>query len=89
MFYPNTSYYAGIMLVAFSYLLCLKLCWHNRRVPNRNYVSTLLNRYEFEMPTEDLERGSERVEQQEEEPPQIINGTRSLSSLSSLVLPSV
>ena len=32
------------------------------------------------MPTEDLERGSERVEQQEEEPPQIINGTRSLSS---------
>ena len=26
IFYPNTSYYAGIMLDAFSYLLCLKLC---------------------------------------------------------------
>ena len=42
------------------------------------YVSTSLNRYEFEMPTEFAsERDSERVEQQEEEPPQIINGTRS------------
>ena len=26
IFHPNTSYYAGIMLDAFSYLLCLKLC---------------------------------------------------------------
>ena len=33
IFYPNTSYYANIMLDAFSYLLCLKLCWHNQRVP--------------------------------------------------------
>ena len=37
IFYPNTSYYAGIMLDAFSYLLCLKLCWHNRRVPICHY----------------------------------------------------
>ena len=27
------SYYAGIMLNAFSDLLCSKLCWHNRLVP--------------------------------------------------------
>ena len=27
------SYYAGIMLYAFYPLLCLKLCWHNRRKP--------------------------------------------------------
>ena len=37
------------------------------------------------MPTglasEDSERDSERVEQQQEEPPQIINGTKSPSSL--------
>ena len=31
----NVSYYAGIMLDAFGYLLCSKLCWHNRLVPNR------------------------------------------------------
>ena len=27
------SYYADIMLNAFSDLLCSKLCWHNRLVP--------------------------------------------------------
>ena len=27
--FKNVSYYAGIMLNAFSYLLCSKLCWHN------------------------------------------------------------
>ena len=31
--WPNGPYYAGIMLDAFSYLLCSKLCWHNRLVP--------------------------------------------------------
>ena len=32
---PNTSYYAGIMLDAFNYLLCSKLsiCQHNWLVP--------------------------------------------------------
>ena len=53
-----------------------------------NYVSTPLNRYEFEMPTElaseDSKRDSERVEQQEESL-LILSGTRSPSSL---VLPS-
>ena len=33
-FFKNISYYAGIMLDAFSDLLCSKLCWHNRLVPN-------------------------------------------------------
>ena len=32
----NISYYAGIMLNAFSDLLCSKLCWHNRLVPSSN-----------------------------------------------------
>ena len=32
-FFKNTSYYAGIILNAFSDLLCSKLCWHNRLVP--------------------------------------------------------
>ena len=32
-FVKNISYYAGIMLNAFSDLLCSKLCWHNRLVP--------------------------------------------------------
>ena len=31
-FFKNISYYAGIMLNAFSDLLCSKLCWHNRLV---------------------------------------------------------
>ena len=29
------AYYAGIMLDALACLLCLKLCRHNRRMPNR------------------------------------------------------
>ena len=29
----NISYYAGIMLNAFSVILCSNLCWHNRLVP--------------------------------------------------------
>ena len=32
-FLENISYYAGIMLNAFSDLLCSKLYWHNRLVP--------------------------------------------------------
>ena len=32
--YKYLTYYAGIMLNAFRYLLCSKLCQHNRRVPN-------------------------------------------------------
>ena len=32
-FLKNISYYAGIMLNAFSDLLCSNLCWHNRLVP--------------------------------------------------------
>ena len=33
-FFKNISYYAGIMLNAYSDLLCSKLCWHNGLVPN-------------------------------------------------------
>ena len=32
-FFKNIFYYAGIMLNAFSDLLCSKLCWHNWLVP--------------------------------------------------------
>ena len=28
------AYYAGIMLNAFGFLSCSKLCWHNRLKPN-------------------------------------------------------
>ena len=35
-FFKNISYYTGIMLNAFSDLLCPKLCWHNRLVPAWN-----------------------------------------------------
>ena len=38
-FFKNISYYAGIMLNAFSDLLCSKLCWHNRLVPNHDVAS--------------------------------------------------
>ena len=31
--YKYLTYYAGIMLNAFRYLLCSKLCQHNRQVP--------------------------------------------------------
>ena len=34
-FFKLFSYYAGIMLNAFSDLLCSKLCWHNRLVPSQ------------------------------------------------------
>ena len=33
-FFKLFSYYAGIMLNAFSDLLCSKLYWHNRLVPS-------------------------------------------------------
>ena len=35
------SYYAGIMLNAFSDPLCSKLCWHNWRVSNCNSIKLL------------------------------------------------
>ena len=38
-FFKLFSYYAGIMLNAFSDLLCSKLCWHNRLIPS--YIATL------------------------------------------------
>ena len=34
LWYEYLTYYAGIMLNAFRYLLCSKLCQHNRRVPS-------------------------------------------------------
>ena len=40
MYLPNTSYCAGIMLDAFRYLLCSKLCWHNWPVPNDRDTET-------------------------------------------------
>ena len=33
-FFKHISNYAGIMFKAFSELVCLKLCWHNRLIPN-------------------------------------------------------
>ena len=39
----NFHYYAGIMLNAFSHLLCSKLCWHNRLVPNQQMVILTLH----------------------------------------------
>ena len=41
-FFKLFSYYAGIMLNAFSDLLCSKLCWHNRLVPT--YCSGVLRK---------------------------------------------
>ena len=41
-FFKNISYYAGIMLNAFSDLLCSKLCWHNRLVPTRDWPIMLI-----------------------------------------------
>ena len=38
LWYKYLTYYAGIMLNAFRYLLCSKLCQHNRRVPSRLVV---------------------------------------------------
>ena len=38
------AYYAGIMLIAFAFLLCSKLCWHNRLKPNSSvqFISKLV-----------------------------------------------
>ena len=36
--YKYLTYYAGIMLNAFRYLLCSKLCQHNRRVPSDTHL---------------------------------------------------
>ena len=38
IFWPNDPYYAGITLDAFGYLLCSKLCWHNRLIPTAVYI---------------------------------------------------
>ena len=41
------AYYTGIMLIAFAFLLCLKLCWHNRFKPNtstRRYLLFMFTR---------------------------------------------
>ena len=48
------SYYVGIMLNAFSDLLCSKLCWHNRLVPTHKRLA-----YD---PTTDLWFDSESLE---------------------------
>ena len=39
--YKYLTYYAGIMLNAFRYLLCSKLCQHNRRVPTLMYTTMI------------------------------------------------
>ena len=36
--YKYLTYYDGIMLNAFRYLLCSKLCQHNRRVPSNKLL---------------------------------------------------
>ena len=42
-FLKSFSYYAGIMLNAFSDLLCSKLCWHNRLVPTHDtYITSVM-----------------------------------------------
>ena len=40
LLYKYLTYYAGIMLNAFRYLLCSKLCQHNRRVPNQHVATS-------------------------------------------------
>ena len=47
-FFKLFSYYAGIMLNAFSDLLCSKLCWHNWLVPTHqeacgNYAGIIVS----------------------------------------------
>ena len=42
-FLKNISHYAGIMLNAFSDLLCLKLSWHNRLVPSSDNIFAKIN----------------------------------------------
>ena len=44
-FRSSTTYYAGIMLDAFSYLLCSKLSWHNRLVPNDGIFNVMQSAY--------------------------------------------
>ena len=44
-FFKNYSYYAGIMLNAFSDLLCSKLCWHNWLVPTDTAVLATYGHY--------------------------------------------
>ena len=39
-FFKNISYYAGIMLNAFSHLLCSKLCWYDWLVPTHMHTYT-------------------------------------------------
>ena len=34
----TTSYHAGIMVNVFNDPLCLKLCWHNRRIPICDWI---------------------------------------------------
>ena len=45
IFFKYRPYHAGIMLDAFGYLLCFKLCWHNRPVPSYVFETTY---YAFE-----------------------------------------
>ena len=40
-FFKSISYYADIMLNAFSDLLCSKLCWYNWLVPSTYNVQSL------------------------------------------------
>ena len=40
--YFTLPYYAGIMLNAFNDSLCLKLCWHHRRVCNHYYIIIII-----------------------------------------------
>ena len=41
--YKYLTYYAGIMLNAFRYLLCSNLCQHNRQVPIHEAVTVTLS----------------------------------------------
>ena len=47
--YKYLTYYADIMLNSFRYLLCSKLCQHNRRVPKGEFIdfSMLLHKTKF------------------------------------------
>ena len=40
--YSKLAYYASIMLNALTYLLCLKLCWHNRHMPMTGSIMGVL-----------------------------------------------
>ena len=45
LWYKYLTYYAGIMLNAFRYLLCSNLCQHNRRVPRDGTTLILHDAY--------------------------------------------